>query len=128
MLKKIATHSGKFHADETLAVFMLKQLPEYANAQIIRTRDPLELATCDIVVDVGAVYDHSTGRYDHHQRSFNDTFSSDFAVKLSSAGLIYKHYGKQVLCRLLDWPESHPLLNVIYLKIYQELILMVVID
>lgn len=30
--KVIGTHSGTFHCDEALACFMLKKLPEYANA------------------------------------------------------------------------------------------------
>jgi len=33
-----------------------------------RTRDASELAECDVVVDVGAVYNPDTHRYDHHQR------------------------------------------------------------
>lgn len=36
----IGTHSGVFHCDEVLACFMLKQLPHYKDAEIIRTRDP----------------------------------------------------------------------------------------
>lgn len=34
------------------------------------------LDTCDIVVDVGGVYDPKIQRYDHHQRSFEHTLSS----------------------------------------------------
>lgn len=55
---------------------MLKQLPEYENAKIIRTRDQKKLDECDMVVDVGSVFDHGRKRYDHHQRSFTETFSS----------------------------------------------------
>ena len=33
-----------------------------------RTRDMAHLNDCDIVVDVGATYDASNHRYDHHQR------------------------------------------------------------
>lgn len=39
ILKKIGTHSGVFHCDEALACFMLKQLPEYVDADIVRSRD-----------------------------------------------------------------------------------------
>ena len=35
-MTKISTHSGMFHADEALACFMLKQLPEYKDAEVIR--------------------------------------------------------------------------------------------
>ena len=67
--EKIATHSGTFHCDEVLACYMLQLLPEYKGASIIRTRDPELLKQCDVVVDVGGLYDPSTHRYDHHQRS-----------------------------------------------------------
>ena len=33
---KIGTHNGTFHCDEVLACFMLKQLPRYKDAEIIR--------------------------------------------------------------------------------------------
>lgn len=38
------------------------------NAEIIRTRDPTQLAECDVVVDVGGEFDPKRDRYDHHQR------------------------------------------------------------
>lgn len=37
-------------------------------AEIVRTRDPEQLAACDVVVDVGGEYDPRRHRYDHHQR------------------------------------------------------------
>ncbi|RKO95029.1 metal-dependent protein hydrolase, partial [Caulochytrium protostelioides] len=83
-------HSGTFHADEALAIAMLKRLPAYANATVVRTRNPAVYNAADIVVDVGGVYDPARHRYDHHQREFTDTYSSDHAVRLSSAGLVYK--------------------------------------
>jgi uncharacterized UPF0160 family protein len=55
-----------------------------------RSRDPAVLDTCDIVVDVGATYDESKQRFDHHQRGFTEVFGHGFETKLSSAGLIYK--------------------------------------
>lgn len=125
MVKTICTHSGTFHADEALAVFMLKQLAEYRDANIVRTRDMNIINEADIVVDVGAVYDPKTHRYDHHQREFQETFSKDYSIKLSSAGLVYKHFGKRVLAQLLNWPEEKDELLLIYRKVYDNLILMV---
>lgn len=55
-----------------------------------RSRDPKILDSCDIVVDVGGVYDEGLQRFDHHQREFNGVFGHGFATKLSSAGLVYK--------------------------------------
>ncbi|VDH93711.1 Hypothetical predicted protein [Mytilus galloprovincialis] len=65
---KIGTHNGSFHCDEVLACFLLKQLPTYKDAEIIRTRDQKVLDTCDIVVDVGGIFDPSKNRFDHHQK------------------------------------------------------------
>ena len=64
---KIATHNGKFHADEVFAISLLRRLERFADAEIIRTRDTELLKTADVVVDVGGQYDPSTHRYDHHQ-------------------------------------------------------------
>lgn len=52
----------KVHCDEALACAMLKILPEWSDAVIVRTRDGAELAKCDAVVDVGGVYDPATLR------------------------------------------------------------------
>lgn len=73
---QIGTHDGVFHCDEVLACYMLKCLPEYKDAEIVRSRDMAKINVCDIVVDVGAVFDHEKKRYDHHQREFCETLSS----------------------------------------------------
>lgn len=86
----IATHSGSFHADESLAVALLRSLPSYAAFDLVRTRDPVLLKDATIVVDVGGTYDASSHRYDHHQRGFDENFGQGFVTKLSSAGLVYK--------------------------------------
>lgn len=75
----IGTHDGTFHCDEVTACWFLKQLPRYKDAEIVRTRDSSKLGQCDIVVDVGGVYDPKTFRFDHHQRfvlmnSYNFSF------------------------------------------------------
>ncbi|VDM34403.1 unnamed protein product [Hydatigera taeniaeformis] len=104
---KLGTHNGVFHCDELLALAMLRQLPEYHNAQLIRSRDPDVLRDCDVVFDVGAEYDPDRHRYDHHQSSFNKTIQDFYpnlkpAVKLSSAGLIYAHFGTRVISSILE--------------------------
>ncbi|KAL7290974.1 hypothetical protein TKK_0015120 [Trichogramma kaykai] len=125
---KIGTHSGTFHCDEVLACYMLKLLPEYKDATIIRSRDLPVLDTCDIVVDVGGKYDPSSHRYDHHMREFNESFSTVMnkpgytsTIKLSSAGLVYCHFGKKILKHLL--PEvADDDLEIIFKRIYESLI------
>lgn len=85
----IGTHDGVFHADEVMACAILLRL--YPTATVVRTRDPQRLAECDILVDVGGVYDDEKRRYDHHQRGFDK--KRDSGVKYSSAGLVWFHYG-----------------------------------
>lgn len=73
----IGTHSGSFHCDDALACFMLRLLPEYTEARILRSRDKVLLQKeCSVIVDVGEEFDHERKYYDHHQRSFKETLSS----------------------------------------------------
>mmetsp|Transcript_41404 Transcript_41404/g.107258 ORF Transcript_41404/g.107258 Transcript_41404/m.107258 type:complete len:354 (-) Transcript_41404:120-1181(-) len=123
----IATHSGTFHSDEALACYLLKELtPKYAGANIVRTRDQAVIEKADIVVDVGGVYDPETNRFDHHQRSFTDTFSGEYDIKLSSAGLIYKHFGKDAISELLKKEGISALsasdVEVVYQRVYKTFV------
>ncbi|TGJ78590.1 hypothetical protein E0Z10_g10175 [Xylaria hypoxylon] len=117
----IGTHNGHFHADEALAVHMLRQLPTYTSASLVRTRDPALLATCHTVVDVGGEYDASQNRYDHHQRSFTTTFPGR-PTKLSSAGLVYLHFGQALVANYLKQNEDSEDVSVVWRKIYESFI------
>jgi len=124
----IGTHSGSFHCDEALACALLTLLPRYASARILRSRDLQELAKCDVVVDVGAVYEPATHRYDHHQRTFSETMNSldsskPWKIKLSSAGLVYNHFGREVLAHTLGVPLKDPLVEKIFDKVYENFII-----
>jgi len=125
--KKIGTHNGSFHCDEVLACYMLTQLPEYKDADVVRTRDPAILEECDIVVDVGGVYDAARHRYDHHQRTFVDTMNSlnsdyEWTTKLSSAGLVYFHFGRRIIAQLLGCNPDDKLVSVLYKKVYEGMV------
>jgi uncharacterized UPF0160 family protein len=117
----IGTHSGHFHADEALAVYMLRLLPTYHSSELIRTRDPALLQTCHTVVDVGGEYDPPSNRYDHHQRTFNTTFPNR-PTKLSSAGLVYLHFGKEIIAQHLGISEESEQVKVIWEKVYETFI------
>ncbi|KAI9841702.1 MAG: hypothetical protein M1837_000434 [Sclerophora amabilis] len=117
----IGTHNGHFHADEALAVYLLRLLPDYSSSALIRTRDQSVLSTCHTVVDVGGVYSPPDNRYDHHQRTFDTTFPSH-ATKLSSAGLIYLHFGKPIIARHVQLPETAPEVSLLWTKIYAEFV------
>lgn len=117
----IGTHNGHFHADEALAVYLLRLLPAYSQSPLTRTRDPALLATCHTVVDVGGEYDASTNRYDHHQRTFNTTFPG-YKTKLSSAGLVYMHFGQNIIANHASLPTEHSNVSLIFNKLYADFI------
>ncbi len=80
---------------------------------------------CNIVVDVGAVYDPVTNRYDHHQREFTGVLEG-YKTKLSSAGLVYKHFGRRILGEVLKGDDgkapSDDFLDVCYSKLYKDFV------
>ena len=86
----IATHNGKFHADDVFGVALLRQL--YPHAQVVRTRDPKVLDQADIVLDVGGVFDPAKLRFDHHQLSSG---ARESGILYSAFGLLWQHYGKE---------------------------------
>ncbi|XP_075447934.1 MYG1 exonuclease [Ascaphus truei] len=127
MRLKIGTHNGTFHCDEALACYLLRRLEQYRDAEVVRTRDPQLLSQCDVVVDVGGEYDPSRHRYDHHQRSFSESMHSlhpdkPWATKLSSAGLVYAHFGSQILAAILGTEEGDPIIPVLYDKMYENFV------
>ena len=103
---KIGTHNGKFHCDEVVACMMLTRFTkEFKDGVIRRTRDLEVLNEQDIVVDVGGVYDHSKKRYDHHQKEFTipyPTKNNNVPIRMSSAGLVYLHYGREVISNCVE--------------------------
>ncbi|KAL7443382.1 hypothetical protein ACHAXH_007518 [Discostella pseudostelligera] len=128
--KLIGTHSGTFQADEALGVWLLRQTPTYRHAKVVRSRDEAVLNNCDIVLDVGGIYDHSKLRYDHHQRGYDEKFvpkkgTKERCTKLSASGLIYRHYGKDVICEyypqlLLKDTNNAEALDWVYTKMYDS--------
>ncbi|KAL5816790.1 hypothetical protein ACOSQ3_025168 [Xanthoceras sorbifolium] len=119
-IKRVGTHNGSFHCDEALGCFMIRLTDKFCNAQIIRTRDPKVLEELDAVLDVGGVYDPSNDRYDHHQKGFEEIFGHGFSTKLSSAGLVYKHFGKEILAKELQVDEGHPNVHRLFLALYKS--------
>lgn len=85
----IGTHDGLFHADDVFAVAALRRVNP--GATIVRSRDSKVLETCDILVDVGGVYNSLTTRYDHHQKGGAGARWN--LVPYSSFGLVWRDYG-----------------------------------
>lgn len=106
----------------------MRQTSTYRNSPVVRSRDPAILDQCDIVIDVGGIYNHDRLRYDHHQRDYNEKFTpkinndgstSERCTKLSASGLVYRHYGKAVIKEY--YPDlSDELLELAYEKMYDS--------
>ncbi|KAI5168759.1 hypothetical protein PAEPH01_0397 [Pancytospora epiphaga] len=120
MTLKLVTHSGNFHYDEILATALLEII--FEKVELIRTRDRNIIKTGDIVYDVGGIFNPDANHFDHHQNTFNETFSSKYTVKLSSCGLIYKYFCDRLFTKYSFYKE-----NILYEeikdKIYSEFFL-----
>lgn len=107
---KIGVHDGLAHADDVLAVAIVKMwledLAEHCGLsnnpfkiKIVRTRDVKKLEGCDIVLDVGGVdsVDSDNGRlcFDHHQDNLAypielvDSAAYPNGVQFAACGKIY---------------------------------------
>ncbi len=82
---------------------------------------------------VRGVFNAEQRRFDHHQKSFTDTFHSlqpdkHWTIKLSSAGLIYVHYGREILKELLkkektiDENVKNHLVEILFNKLYDKFV------
>lgn len=61
-------------------------------------------------------------RYDHHQRGFFQTLDENHKMKLSTAGLIYKHFGREIISNVLELRPDSPHIDVIFYWIYTNFI------
>ncbi|XBH79515.1 hypothetical protein VPH35_105471 [Triticum aestivum] len=120
--RRVGTHNGSFHCDEALGCFLIRLTSQFAGADVVRTRDSQILDSLEAVLDVGGVYDPSRHRYDHHQKGFNEVFGHGFNTKLSSAGLVYKHFGKEIIAKELQLNEEHEDVHRVYLAIYKSFV------
>ena len=83
------------------------------------------LAECDIVVDVGGEYNPEFLKFDHHQRTFDRTLShldstKKCTIKLSSAGLVYHHFGREIIASTLG--SSEKATEKVFDKVYDNFI------
>ncbi|KAF2299367.1 hypothetical protein GH714_031735 [Hevea brasiliensis] len=120
--KRVGTHDGTFQCDEVLACSILRLTNAFSNAQIVSTRDPQVLDSLDAVLDVGGMYDPSPHRFDHYQNGFEQVFGHGFTTKLSTAGLVYKHYGLETVAKELQLDERHPNVHRLFLAVYKNFV------
>jgi len=100
-MKKLVTHSGKFHADDVFATAVLRKV--FSDVDVVRSRDADVIASGDIVYDVGRVYDPETHRYDHHQTE--GAGERENGVPYAAFGLIWKHFGNELVDDVRVWKK-----------------------
>jgi uncharacterized UPF0160 family protein len=103
MTLSIATHNGPFHADDVMAVGLLRTFVD-REATVDRSRDPERWARADVVVDVGGVFDPDARRFDHHQKSYEGPRSSAGMVLdwLIDTGRIDPLFGQSLRHGVMD--------------------------
>jgi uncharacterized UPF0160 family protein len=114
---RIGTRDGKFGCADVLACAMLRALPQYKSAEIVRTSEGCILQGCDVVVGVGGVFRAKKKRFDCHQDDFAHTVASlvpgkSWTTRLSSAGLIFVHFGTQLVSAILKNKDRDLVENV----------------
>lgn len=90
----VVTHSGRFHADEVMAVAALELFFAGRNYEVVRSRDPKVWAQGDYVVDVGGEFDPDRGRFDHHQAG--GAGARPDGTPYSSFGAVWKFLGTKI--------------------------------
>jgi uncharacterized UPF0160 family protein len=122
-MRKIVTHDGVFHADEVMAVAMLK-LCIYVE-EVIRTRDEetIKIAKNNedyIVLDLGGEFEPKLNNYDHHQASFW-LKNIKSGILYSTVGLIWRDYGYACIHAIVPNANDHHQ-DIIYGRMYEDII------
>lgn len=60
-------------------------------------------------------------------RTFNESMSTvnppkKWTTKLSSAGLVYCHFGREIVSKILELPVEDPITDVVYDKVYENFV------
>ncbi|OGZ05853.1 MAG: hypothetical protein A2845_03560 [Candidatus Lloydbacteria bacterium RIFCSPHIGHO2_01_FULL_49_22] len=90
----VVTHSGRFHADEVMAVAALELFFAGRPYEVVRSRDPKMWGQGNYVVDVGGEFDPVRGRFDHHQAGGAGTRPD--GTPYSSFGAVWKFLGTKI--------------------------------
>lgn len=99
------THGGTFHSDEVMSTVILSKV--LGDINVLRTfKVPENLPNDAIVYDIGF------GMFDHHQKGGNG-FREESLVPYSSAGLIWKQFGWQIVIDSCDGQDPVLVWNLI---------------
>lgn len=90
------THDDPHHADDVMAAAILQNV-YYEELTIIRTRDPARLDACELVFDVGGIYEPDELSFDHHQFRTPQDCARPNGIPYASAGMLWRHYAHRLV-------------------------------
>ena len=108
--QNIYTHNGTFHTDDVVAYMILREI--FHEHILWRINPSGDFDEGGIVVDIGQKHDPDNNRFDHHQPGFNERFSGKSRVKMASAGLVYKKYGREFIRKIINSSKLNDKTNV----------------
>lgn len=94
---RIGISNGPFQVSDVLACVITKM--KWGNIVTTRSRDDNVLNTCDILFGVGGKFDPQKYCFDYHENSCKETFDSSTTILLSSAGMAWKYFGRDIVSR-----------------------------
>ena len=104
----ICTHDGRFHADELLAIAIIRESKLFNSITVNRSRDQHAWSQADVLVDVGG----KNSPYDHHHAGSK---RHPNGVPYASCGLVFdelepdRNLRNQLYCDLLyavEWGDN----------------------
>jgi len=93
----VATHRGRFHADEAFGVALLS-LAGYKLKVLRLSRGSSAIHQADFKLDIGKRHDPANGYFDHHQNSGagKRTYPHPHNIPYATAGLLWQHLGLEM--------------------------------
>ncbi|HPN67069.1 MAG TPA: MYG1 family protein [bacterium] len=88
---RIATHDGRFHADELLAIAIMGDIFPNEKIEVERCSRKNVSADADYRIDVGGKFDPATNNFDHHIKGWSE--KRENGIPYASAGLVWKYFG-----------------------------------
>lgn len=109
ILRSVGVHSGKFHADDVVAVALLLYVNLVDEDKIYRSRDNEVLDNCEFVCDVGGVNNEESKRFDHHQNSYKGMHASAGLVLnfIEKSGHLDKEVCNKIRYKLVNAVDDH---------------------
>lgn len=100
----IKVHDGRFHADDVMAVAIMKSV--FGNIHVTRSREGWRFS--DIIADVDGIFNPAALRFDHHQSDLKAEYifrDETRSCKMAATGLVWQCLGRLIFNVNDPWRE-----------------------